>query len=358
MGSEKQTPQEALRAGVPDGAVGRGVWLSDFAFEPGRLRVKATGAIVPLNVAIAKEFFAWFAMYAGVQATRASRVVAPKHGPKVWFASPPPRPWYLLWPTLQMAGAQIVEDPAKADVLATFEDSTLSDPVERPQAAKPGASVMNLACTDVSKTKVGRVFEEVFGYPLALDPRTHRGPAVAKSEKNGAHDGHIVQCPAEPKPGFVYQRLIDNVDETGRACDIRCPTVRGEVPVVFMKCRPKAHRFENHNDRVRMVEPSSVLTQVERQALSEFAAAMDLDWGGMDVLRDARDGRIYVVDVNKTDMGPPTAMPWRDQMRAVRRLAEAFSNAYPIVDNDHVRDASPASDAKRVRGHDTMRTPA
>jgi hypothetical protein len=51
---------------------------------------------------------------------------------------------------------------------------------------------------------------------------------------------------------------------------------------------------------------------------------MRLDWGGLDVLRDRTDGRLYVVDVNKTDMGPPIAMKLRDKITVTRRLAAAF----------------------------------
>ena len=51
---------------------------------------------------------------------------------------------------------------------------------------------------------------------------------------------------------------------------------------------------------------------------------MKLDWGGLDVLRDRKSGALYVVDVNKTDMGPPIALPMKDKMRAVRTLAAAL----------------------------------
>ena len=49
---------------------------------------------------------------------------------------------------------------------------------------------------------------------------------------------------------------------------------------------------------------------------------MHLDWGGMDVLRDKGDGRIYVVDVNKTDMGPPIALSIADKSKSVAILTK------------------------------------
>ena len=42
------------------------------------------------------------------------------------------------------------------------------------------------------------------------------------------------------------------------------------------------------------------------------------------MLRDA-DGRLYVVDVNKTDAGPIIALPLRQKLRSVALLAEALT---------------------------------
>ena len=50
---------------------------------------------------------------------------------------------------------------------------------------------------------------------------------------------------------------------------------------------------------------------------------MKLDWGGLDILRDRANGRLYVVDVNKTDM-PPLALPFRDKVRAIALLGDAL----------------------------------
>ena len=50
---------------------------------------------------------------------------------------------------------------------------------------------------------------------------------------------------------------------------------------------------------------------------------MKLDWGGLDILRERGTGRLYIVDVNKTDM-PPLALPFVDKMRASRKLGAAL----------------------------------
>ncbi len=47
------------------------------------------------------------------------------------------------------------------------------------------------------------------------------------------------------------------------------------------------------------------------------------DWCALDILRD-RDGRIYVVDVNKTDAGPIIALPMIEKLRSTAMLARAL----------------------------------
>ena len=74
---------------------------------------------------------------------------------------------------------------------------------------------------------------------------------------------------------------------------------------------------------LRRLPRSSSVTD-ERERLLDVAAAMGLDVGAMDVLRDRDDGRLYVVDVNKTDMGPPAALGLRERLRMVRALSRAF----------------------------------
>jgi hypothetical protein len=43
----------------------------------------------------------------------------------------------------------------------------------------------------------------------------------------------------------------------------------------------------------------------------------------MDILRD-RDGRIYIVDVNKTDAGPIIALPLGEKLASTAILADAL----------------------------------
>ena len=51
---------------------------------------------------------------------------------------------------------------------------------------------------------------------------------------------------------------------------------------------------------------------------------MGMDWGGLDVLRDQPSGRIYIVDVNKTDVGPVIALSLKDKLKSTEALAKAL----------------------------------
>ena len=263
---------------------------------------------------------AWFRFYA------AARAMEPEAGPgfTVAFAPDRARPWYLIWPVIRAAGGRIVDDPAQADILFQFEDSTTGHPLAPPPGIR--ARPLNFAATDVSKTRVGEAFAQAFGYPLTVDPATHVGPAVEKSEHNGAHDGRIVTCPMQPRPGRVYQRVVDNrcAARPGLVEDIRSPTVAGRPPVVFLKRRRVSERFANANAEVVMARPEDVYSPTELKNIASFCGILGLDWGGLDVLRDANEGRLYIVDANKTDMGPPTALPLAEKLHATRTLAKAF----------------------------------
>jgi hypothetical protein len=291
-------------------------WTSDFVITGRMVTVKKTGAVVPIDRDTLTSTAIWLAFYLPVKLKGTlTRAFAP--GPAIWFAPDRPRPWYLVWAAAAWCGARMVKRPEEADAAFYFEDATRALP-----SVPAHARTINFGCADVSKSRVAATFEAVFGYPLAVDPETWEGPAVEKGEANGVHDGAVVRCPRPREPGRVYQRLID-ATEGGEAVDLRTPFVGGRPVVVFVKRRPLGRRFDNFNSAVALARPEDVFSGIEIARLCAFARAMALDWGGLDVLRDRASGRLYVVDVNKTDM-PPIRLPWRDKLVAIARLAAAF----------------------------------
>ncbi len=291
-------------------------WFSEFRVRDGVVHYHQTGARIRVDATLLRDVLAWLTYYVPIRLNAAVRRTF-RPGPKLWFTPKAPPPWYLIWNATSWIGARTAADADDADAAFYFEDATWG------LGASLGSTrCINGECTDVSKSEVARVFERVFGYPLAINPETECGEAVEKSELNGAHDGRIIACPRPPQRERVYQRLI----ETGTDAyveDLRTPCAGGAPVVVFIKRRPRGDRFANHNTSVTLADPRRLFSRAELATIQTFAREMKLDWGGLDILRERGTGRLYIVDVNKTDM-PPLALPFMDKMRASRKLGAAL----------------------------------
>lgn len=294
-------------------------WGSDIVIAGGRVSVPKTGAEFALDRQLVADALTWFVYYGlvtlGAAWVRLTRPV----GPRIWFSPDQPRPWYVIRAATAWSGARLARSIEDADAVFHFEDSTWSAPPEPAMAF-----AFNARCRDVSKTHVAEVFESVFGYPLAVDPTTWGEPAVVKSELNGRHDGRILECPRPRAAGYSYQRLIETA-ENGFVHDLRTSCVQGRPVVVLHKTRPSDIRFSIQSTTVRARAPEAVFSTEELDQISRFAQAMNLDWGSLDILRERSTGQIYVVDANKTEVGPPVALSWKDKILVTRVLATAVS---------------------------------
>lgn len=291
-------------------------WFRDFELRAGEVRLRRTGAGLKLTATLCRDAVGWLGWWLVVLALSGGR--SPR-GPSIAFHPDRPRPWYVVWAACRLAGLPIVDDAREADAAFRFEDVTVAEAASSPDA-------LNAGCLDISKSRVAAVFAEVFGYPLAIDPETWTGPAVEKGELNGRHDGRIVVCPARRREGFSYSRLIDTLED-GAVVDLRVACVGGAPVVVYRKRKAPRRRFGIDNLSVRLLAPAEAFTSEEQATVAGFCAAMRLDWASLDILRDRADGRLYVVDVNTTDMGPPIALPLRDKLAACRALGQALKGA-------------------------------
>lgn len=237
-------------------------------------------------------------------------------------------PWYNIWLATQVGDLEIVSDVEQADTVFVFEDETISR-AGRTLNSDQRSRALNDRIEDISKTHVGRVFENVFGYSLTVDPLTYEGLAVCKSDKNGTHDGKIVQCPVAPQevdPENVYQRLIDTATDGERSEDLRTNVVKGALPVVFHKYKSLEGRFGTSYLHTDVRTANEVFSSDEQTLIASFCREIGLDFGCIDVLRDINDGRIYIVDVNKTCM-PVLSLSFKEQLRALRLMGGALKTA-------------------------------
>lgn len=199
-------------------------------------------------------------------------------------------------------------------------------------ATARGPGFVNGNCTDISKRKVESLHCEVFGYSLEVDPLSHQGPMVCKSDENGAHDGGIVQGPlAAARPDCVYQTVVDSrgpaqLARAGEVCDLRVTVFDGVPNFVYLKYRPEGARFANTNSRVLIASLSDVFSAGELLLLTRFCQAAGFDYGEVDVVRDEASRRIHVLDLNKTPLGPPNGLSRQDRRTAFQLYRMAFSS--------------------------------
>jgi hypothetical protein len=206
-----------------------------------------------------------------------------------------------------------------ADLKMFWHDTTVV--ADSPEGA------INWRVRDISKERVAREFERVFGYSLTVDPETHLGPCVEKLNDDGLHVGAVVECPLSRREGFVYQRIVDN-REAGEVEDLRTVIVGSEIPLVYRKRRSVRDRFSNINRHVSLATAEDAFSGEEIRTILAFSREMGLDYGELDVLRDRADGRIYVVDVNKTTFGPPNHLAMSKRLEAIELIARSFERQF------------------------------
>lgn len=189
--------------------------------------------------------------------------------------------------------------------------------------------VINLGSRDISKDVVDEQMQKAFGYSTRIDPTAFEGIAVRKSLKNAVHDGQSIECPCEPEPGFIYQRLIDSSVSENEVMDLRIPVVGGTIPLLYRNYRTKTDRFKNVPDRAELeVDVASQLSTQETERILSFCSIAGLDFCELDVLRDKSDGQIYIVDANNTPQGPPRNLDAKAKKAAIEHLSMAFESAF------------------------------
>lgn len=250
----------------------------------------------------------------------------------VLFYPDVPKYYYTLYTICHQLGYRMSSDLTKPyDLAVFFKDVTTrdEDPVER--TIKEKARLINGEARDISKEKVETVFSEVFGYGMKIDPRTHVGTCVQKSNDNATHDGKVVLCPREPESGYIYQKLINN-QEGDRVADLRVKVIGDSIPFMTYRTRSAADRFDN-TETSTMVPIDTHLSTDEQEKILIFCKKLGLDFGALDCLRDRDDGRLYIVDANLTIGGPMPGfhLGHEEYEVYIRNFSNAFETAFMPV---------------------------
>ena len=251
-------------------------------------------------------------------------------------------PVFIAWPDLpskrsvlhkvcRNLGWELTNQPRKnIRGIMRFEDATeKSLPLPQwIQAAQ--VPILNKDCLDIRKQTLERHHVIAFGYGMQIDPLEHTGLLVIKSDTNAQHDGRIVQGPltkSTVQDTHVYQRVIRNQDSTDRWLDLRVVWINGILPHLYLKFKHEDERFTNLTFSVKLAKVSDWLSQREVDQISKFMEQHHTDAAELDVLRDADDGRIYVVDINPTPWGPPELLDRTDAQTALKQMAEKIRQA-------------------------------
>jgi len=264
-----------------------------------------------------------------------------------WIVTRPdaPSPHSAFYKICHALGYRITTDVRRAgDLVIAWEDATVrrDDPALDALAAKQ--RVLNYRCVDINKGRMAKIFGEVFGYNLAVNPNEYHGLMLRKANANAAHDGVVVSGPiADASAEFTYQKLVDNVVD-GFLEDLRLPVSGKIFPYCMRKRVPLKDRFTLASGTGTLLPAEEVFSPQELESLRRFCDTVGLDYGEMDVLRDSQDGRIYIVDVNNTPYGPSSRWArrpgeWRTRLprgwyidatswETLERLAEGFERAF------------------------------
>ena len=235
------------------------------------------------------------------------------------------RPGILLAYLCAALGYRVTAIPSRRhDVAVKYHDATFTDPADlAPLPA--GRPVINGASLDISKERVDREVRAVFGFGSLVDPTTYRGRVVEKTNLNSRRGWTIRDAPVEEtREGFVYQRLIDSTTGDGHYIEYRVPVHDGRVPLVYRKVIDESTRFEKTTASVTIERPEDHFSADELDKVGRVCAAMGVDYGEIDVLRDRSDGLPHIIDVNHTPFGRLKGLDHAGQARAYRTLAASF----------------------------------
>jgi len=236
----------------------------------------------------------------------------------------------VIYKICNLLGYKITNNPCKLFNLAVgWEDTTFRSPNETLTQINKKKPVLNFGCKDISKTKIGLIFKNVFKYPLSINPKRYHGECVRKSDQNAKKDGRIIKCPVLKKEKeFIYEILIDSQNKKGFLVDMRVPIFKNKIPFVYLRFKSSKERFlDSKNPKVKIAETGKVFSKGEIEKIILFCKKLGLDYGELDVLRNKSNKKIYIVDANTTPFGPHK-LPRKITKQALEKLAKAFEETF------------------------------
>lgn len=187
--------------------------------------------------------------------------------------------------------------------------------------------IINKEIYDISKETVDKLHLEVFGYNTIINPTSHIGSCVVKSNENALHDGQIIRCPIhQTEENKIYQIIIDN-QEQELFVDYRICIMKSDIVIAYKKYKTKELRFTNDTCAASILDIQFIPKNIQSHIIS-FTTKMQSDFCEIDVLKDNNTGKWYIIDLNKTPYGPPASLSKSDKKKAVEILSNGFSKNF------------------------------
>ena len=204
-----------------------------------------------------------------------------------------------------------------------FHDTTVGSELQHTY----NFSIINKKIYDISKSTVDKVHLEVFGYNTIINPTTHIGFCVVKSNENALHDGQIIRCPIQQtEKNKIYQIIIDN-QEQELFVDYRICVMKSNIVIAYKKYKTRELRFTNDTCAASILDIKFIPEIIQNYIVS-FTKKMQSDFCEIDVLKDNNTGKWYIIDLNKTPYGPPASLSKSDKKKAVEILSNGFSKNF------------------------------
>ena len=190
---------------------------------------------------------------------------------------------------------EIIEDiNTDFDLAFYWNTKTINKPDETILKLSESFPVINLNCNDVSKSNVARVYKNVFGNTLEIDPEKYTGRAVVKRNiGQGDKSGKIVNCPCKKMEGWHYQKLIQDIS-SGLIQEFRVFIV-GEIIAVNEKQKKIKNRFATIVEKNEDKLINEVFNDEEVKKINQFCKQIGAEYCELDIIRDKE---LYIIDVN------------------------------------------------------------
>ena len=232
---------------------------------------------------------------------RAHNARQPADAPTVDFYPMLPGPNSSMAHILARLPVRIGGSPRAAQTTFAWETGTYFPAAD---ARRLPDDAVNRRCLDISKGRVDSTWAETAGHSITVDPLTTSGPIVVKPELNGKHAGRVIEGPIERRePDMVYQRLVDSRTDDGRILQLRLVIIGSRLIFTYAKWRPYPSWFKGTELTLPRTS-AEFFSAAEQELLLRFCAAIGIEYGELDVLRDRDSGLLYVVDANRTPVRP------------------------------------------------------